>query len=390
VEDELKQKGARYLERAVTLGTNVGEAHVSKGVSLDNAGKPEAAIAEYRRGLALSPGYASGWQWLGEVTAYTYGDYTQALPLLAKARELDPLSPVINGTYLFHLAQSGRVDEALTGMDASIAENPRVARSYDDRAFVHQMRGDLVASLRDSKREAELDPKAYGMRSNRCMTMMDFGALDEAEACLRPLVAQAPNAPFAGFTQSRLAYLRGDLGSAERFVQATDDWPGNPYYAAVLRVRRNDPQGALAIYRTLIPDVIDESRAPRPGEAYDALQAGIALMRTGEDARGRRLIRVALAKLQDRPYMAAVAPRGWAEVIGNEALGDRSAALAALQRGVDAGFAQYLAGMDADPTLADLRKDPQYERILAPSRAMARAQVAAAREAGLLGATTTQ
>lgn len=384
VEDELKQKGARYLERAMALGPNLGEAHVSKGVALENTGNPEAAIAEYRRGLALSPGYASGWQWLGEITAFTYGDYNQALPLLAKARELDPLSPVINGTYLFHLAQSGRVEEALTGMDASIAENPRVARSYDDRAFVHQMRGDLVASLRDSKREGELDPKAYGMRSNRCMTLMDFGALDDAEACLRPLVAASPNAAFAQLTQARLAYFRGDLGTAERFVLATKEAQGVPFYVAAIRMRRNDPQGALAIYKSMLPEVLAESRAPRPGEATDAIYAGIALMRTGEDARGRRLVHAALAAIRDRPHMAAAAGRGWMEVIAHEALGDRAAALAALQRGVDAGFAQLISGMDVDPMLADLRRDPRYERILAPSRAMARAQVDAAREAGLL------
>jgi hypothetical protein len=51
---------------------------------------------------------------------------------------------------------------------------------------------------------------------------------------------------------------------------------------------------------------------------------------------------------------------------------------------VDAGYAQGLRDLDVDPLLAGLRRDPRYERILAPARAKAAAQVEAARKAGLL------
>jgi tetratricopeptide (TPR) repeat protein len=378
-----KQKQARYLQRAIELGPNLGEAHVSKAVSLENSGQIDAAIAEYRRGLALSPGYATGWQWLGEIVAFAYGDYDEAMPLMTKARELDPLSPVINGTYLFHLAQSGRVEEALAGMDASIAENPRVARSYDDRASVHQMRGDLVATLRDYKRQDEIDPKAFGFRSHRCMAIMDFGALDEAEACLEPLARQAPNASFVLATRARLAYLRGDWLNAERLLPY-DTESGMQGYGAAIRIRRNDVPGALALYRSYMPKVLDGSRPPPPAQVYDAIHAGIALMRTGDDARGRALIKAALDAIANRPYAASVAARSWLEVLAHEARGDRKAALDALQRGVDAGYVQQIADLDADPLLADLHKDPRYARILAPARAVAAAKVDQAREAGLL------
>jgi len=378
-----KDKGKRYLAHALELAPNLGEAHISRAVSLETAGQADAAILEYRRGLQLAPGYATGWQWMGELVGFAYGDFTNAMPLMAKARELDPLSPVINGTYLFQLAQSGKVEEALAGMDAAIAENPRIARGYDDRAAVQQMRGDLVATLRDYRKHAELDPKAFGFHSHRCMTLMDFGAIEEAEACLRPLIAQAPGATFVLASQARLAYLRGDLATAEKLMPG-DVESGMGGYRAGIRLRRNDPATALALFRTMMPKVVDGTRAPRPGEAWDAIDAGTALLRTGQEARGRALIRSGIASIADRPYAAAVAPRGWLEVQGYEVMGDRTSALAALKRGVDAGYAQGLSGLDADPLLADLRRDPRYERTLAPARAMAAAQIDAAREAGLL------
>ena len=108
------------------------------------------------------------------------------------------------------------------------------------------------------------------------------------------------------------------------------------------------------------------------------------MLHTGDATRGRAVIEAAMAARQDRPYTALVAGRGWMEVLGHAQLGEHDAALAALQQGIDAGNVQRLALLDIDPLLADLRKDPRFEAIMAPARAKAAAQVAAARKAGLL------
>jgi len=55
-----------------------------------------------------------------------------------------------------------------------------------------------------------------------------------------------------------------------------------------------------------------------------------------------------------------------------------------MQQTVDAGYFQLIADLDSDPLLSDLHKDPRYNRILAPARAKAAAQIEAARKAGLL------
>jgi hypothetical protein len=71
-------------------------------------------------------------------------------------------------------------------------------------------------------------------------------------------------------------------------------------------------------------------------------------------------------------------------VLAFELLGDREHAIAALERGAAAGVALDLWVLDAHPLLGGLRADPRFKKILAPARARAAAQVAAAQAAGLL------
>jgi TolB-like protein/Flp pilus assembly protein TadD len=383
VDEATKRRADLYLTRALALAPSSGEAHIARAVALENAGKQDEAMAEYRRGVQLAPGYATGWQWMGELEGAGFGRFDTGLAMLAKARELDPLSTVIRSTWLFHLGQADHVDQALAGMDALIAEHPEVARSYDDRAAIHQVNGDLVSALQDFAEQGRRDPKAYGFRAHRCAALMDFGALDAAQACLRPLAAQAPDAMMLRATQARLAWLQGDTDSAWHFLP-DDTHSSLGYYRAAAMVRRNDSAGALALLRAMKPQLIDGKRPPAPGEAFESVNAGIALLRTGQTARGRVLIEQALAAVKVRPYAAVLAGRGWIEVLGLSALGRKDAALAALKAGVDAGYDQQIDDLQVDPLLADVRTDPRFAAILAPARASAAAKVDAARRAGLL------
>jgi tetratricopeptide (TPR) repeat protein len=373
-----------YLQRALALAPNLGEAHVARGVELENAGDLPGAEAAYRRGIALAPGYATGYQWLAELLAAGFGRFDEALPLFAKARELDPLSPVIRGTQIFALGQSGRVDEALTLANQLVADAPSTARSYDERSLLHQLKGDLVSALRDLRRQDELDPKAYGFRSHRCHTLMDFGALEAAETCLRPLAAQARDSKWVLGGQARLAALQGDFASARALLSNASRMQLEGFRASFLLRDRHEAE-ALAIYRKVLPGPFaTPPQAAYPSQAVDLLEAGIAMTRTGQAARGRAMVEEAIALVADRPYGAEIAGRNWLAVIGHAGLGDRDAAFAALRQGIDAGYIQELTDLDADPLLADLRTDPRYEALMAPARAKAAAQVEAARAAGVL------
>jgi len=81
--------------KALEIDPNLGEAHISIAYALtEYFWDWEAAEAEYKIGLKLSPNYATGHQWYAEYLNYT-GRYDEAKKEIKLARELDPLSRVI-------------------------------------------------------------------------------------------------------------------------------------------------------------------------------------------------------------------------------------------------------------------------------------------------------
>ena len=382
VTDEESRRGRRYLARALELAPELGEAHIANAAELTDASNIAAADAEFRKGIELAPGYATGYQWYGEFLVGSQGRFDEALAMFDKAVELDPLSPVIRSIHLLYLGQSGRVDEALALSNTMISENPSSARSYSDRSALLQQKGDMVAAMRDLRTEDELDPSAVGFRAIRCHALIDLGALVESRVCLATLARLAPVSNTALGAETRLAMIAGDGAGAVAILEKQR--PVNPQWLAAVRLAAGQHAEALASYRKMLPELFEAPPKVNPAQARDAIFVGIALIKTGEKPQGRQLLSAAIPALANRPYGAVTAGRGWLDAYAYWYLDEPDRAFAALQAAVDSGLFLGLAELDADPLLADLRADPRYGKILAPARARLAAQVQAARKEGLL------
>ena len=384
IDDADRARADHYLARALALGPDLGEVHVAHAAALERATELPAAEAEYKRGLQLAPGYATGYQWYGEFLANFYGRFDEALRLLGKAKALDPLSPVIGDVLIFTLGQAGRLDEAIALSDRVIAEHPDVARNFNGRAALFQQRGDLVGVQRSFDRMQQLDPEGIGFQALRCQTLIDFSAIPEATACMEAMARRgAGDIPFGLFTRFRLQLVAGDAKAALATLERVQPLP--PYVKASVLVQSGQAAQALESYRQLAPAwLVASRRPPYPGEAWDAINAGVALVTTGSQAQGRALLQAAIDALAGRPYAAILAGRSWNVAIAYAQLGDIDRAFAEMRAAVDAGYFLGIAELDAQPLAKPLRADPRYARILAPARARAAAQVDAARAAGLL------
>jgi serine/threonine-protein kinase len=106
---QVKAAAARALE----LDSMIGEAHASLALvrwlyDWDSPG----AEAEFRRALELSPGYATGHMWYS-IFLLCNGRFDESLVEIGRARELDPLSPMIHTAPGVVDYMSRRYDEAI-------------------------------------------------------------------------------------------------------------------------------------------------------------------------------------------------------------------------------------------------------------------------------------
>ncbi len=381
ITDAERARLAAYVAKAVQLAPDLGEAHVSLADWLNATGDGNGAEREFLLGMKLAPNYATGFQWYGEVLLNRFGRPADAVTYLQRAALLDPLSPIVQSSLSDALIGAGRFAEAEALLAKLKSDHPDFARAHEAEAMLASMQGDLVRALRAMKRQAELDPDAVGLAAERCFTLMRFGALSDARTCLDALSASGGDNDIVKFYREGLAEWTGDWKGAEAIfntmAQADTGMKANVWLAL------GRYEDVLALYRRTNPELFaDAPEKLGPGQAEDSAQVALALLHTGDADRGRRLLRTALLLHASRPRIMDYSE--WDAVAFHEALGERDQAIAELHRGVADGFYLDLAQLDTDPQLAGLRKDPRYQQILAPVRAKAAAQVAAARAAGLL------
>ena len=381
VDDADMARAARFLQTALEIAPNLGEAHTARGGELERARDFDAAEKEYARGVELAPGYATGFQWYGELELFFRDRTARGLALIERAYALDPLSPVVRGVRAMAIGLSGRPEEGIALMDQLIAEQPTVARNYDTRAALYEQTGDMVRALRDGQIHARLDPDAVGFQTHRCHGLIDLGALPEARTCAAGLARRAPHSADVIQLEFRLAVVTADSAAALRLAGPQAP-PGARAVAlmsagrdaeALDLLRRDDP--------TLFASPVGEIDSRRAG---DAILAATLLLHAGQPAPARALAAAALAGIQDRPRGALQGGRSWLDVLAYAAIGEDDKALAALQQGVSEGYYLNVAELDAAPMLVRVRANPRFAAILAPARARAAAEIAKARALKLL------
>jgi len=164
-------------ERALELDDSLAEAHTSLAYArFMYERRWEEAERGFRRALELSPGYATAHQWYSFLLA-ALGRHGEAIAQARQARELDPLSLVINSDL---------------GMVLSFARDPMAEGQI--------------------RRTLELDPSFAYARFELGIALQQQGRLDEAVAELALASSMAPENPV---TQAALGQALARAGRTE-------------------------------------------------------------------------------------------------------------------------------------------------------------------------------
>ena len=221
--DALKEAKAAAL-RAVELDSSLAEAHVSLGLVLEwyDWNFP-AAEREYRRGLELNPGYATGHQRYG-FYLNNMGRITEAQSEFGRALLLDPVSVIANMDAARPSYVSRDYPKAVEQLRTAIEIDPSFHRAHALLAHCYTQMGRYDDALSEALRAIELSyviAQQGSPKSNYQVAYIDAraGRMHEARLLLESL--EKPQRSPDQIYSRALAYAA--LRDTERASSALED-----------------------------------------------------------------------------------------------------------------------------------------------------------------------
>ncbi len=202
--------------KALEIDDTLSEAHASLAVvKMDYEWDLPGAEREFKRAIALNPGYPGAHQWYGLLLA-ARGQTEEALAEMKQAHELDPLSLIVDmglgGLYIY----ARRYDEAIAHLEKTRDLHPEAFQPDSNLAYVYEIKG-----MKDEAVAAHLKSRTL--------------AGDSAER-VSALKAAYTVSGWKGFLQKRVDEIKAQAKQKRYF---------SPFSVALLYTQMGDKNQAL-------------------------------------------------------------------------------------------------------------------------------------------------
>ncbi len=166
--------------RALALDDNVGEAHASLAFALDLYDwNWDSAEEEYKRAIALTPGYATAHHWYGW-HLIVIGRQSEGIAELRKAQSLDPLSLIISADLADALCVAHLFDEAAQQSRKTLEMDPNFAVAHYQLGQAFEQKRMHDEAIGEFQRAIELSGASTTFASNLAYSLAASGRREEA------------------------------------------------------------------------------------------------------------------------------------------------------------------------------------------------------------------
>lgn len=153
-------KARAAAERAIALDDSLAEAHVSLAIVRESYDWDwVAAEQEFKRAIELNPNYATAHQWYGLFLA-SMGRFSEAEAEVRRARELDPLSAIVNMALPEVYTWERRDDDAIAEYKKIITMDPSFPGASGNLSFLYEKKRMYTEALEQEQRHATLAGEA--------------------------------------------------------------------------------------------------------------------------------------------------------------------------------------------------------------------------------------
>jgi TolB-like protein/DNA-binding winged helix-turn-helix (wHTH) protein/Tfp pilus assembly protein PilF len=180
--------------KALELDNALGEAHISLAFCLDNFDWDwEAAGREFKRGIELNPGYATGHQWYAwHLTVLGRND--EGVAEIQKAESLDPLSLIIGADLAEELLVAHRFEEAIEQSRKTLNLNPFFGLAHFVLGQALTQRHIYKEAIAELQKAIELSPGNTAVTANLAYAYAVSGNKGQAVKILSDLKNRSSHA----------------------------------------------------------------------------------------------------------------------------------------------------------------------------------------------------
>jgi len=183
--DEARAVAKPAVQNAIRLDDTLGEAHATLGLVLNDLEWDWAgAEREYRRAIALNPGYAPAHQWYG-IWLACQGRREEALREVRRAQELDPLCLIFRASAVY--VQTRAPDEGIAQARQALELDPNFMPAHAFLAEYYSLQGRHSEALAAIQRALELSGRAPSELGSFGVYCARAGMNEEARQVLREL-----------------------------------------------------------------------------------------------------------------------------------------------------------------------------------------------------------
>jgi TolB-like protein/Tfp pilus assembly protein PilF len=369
--DTVSNESKVLIEHALALDPNDAQAYIERGY-LRAFSDRVGAERDYRRGIELNPSSARGYDSLATLLFDDPTRRGEAQAMVARARQLDPLSPKYDVLKAIDLIY-GRSD--IRGADvlltALVAHHPTYLPALMRLADVRTIEGRLADAVMYDEQVLKLDPLQEWARQILISVYAKVGDL----AAARQVAAEAPH--HLPIQQLQIVMHEGDWHQAAQLSYAAlNDGTmmpiSEPWIAHAIRMdarKSGDYARARAALEKMSGVSWSAGGVPilptQLGLATSTVALGDVLIASGDRGRGERLLR---ASLTDMNHVIHDLKRGDIWYLNDEAtalalLGDRRGSMAMLRKSASEGTTPLMSTIDFDPAFSPMRGDPEFQEI---------------------------
>jgi TolB-like protein/Flp pilus assembly protein TadD/predicted Ser/Thr protein kinase len=240
------------LQRALLLDPDLPDAHSTLGTIRMYADWDwSGAEAEFKRAIALNPSYATAHHWYGLHLAFR-GQTREARQELERARELDPLSPIIQLNLAWVQFVAGDNDALIAASQKELASDSSFWDAHWDLGTAYVQQGELKKGIVELEKAVELSHNSAATLSSLGYALGRADQRPEAEQVLHKLHQRAQHEPVAADEIAMVYIGLGDNNDALLWLEQAyrahskglvllkaDPWyrslAGEPRYQELLR-----------------------------------------------------------------------------------------------------------------------------------------------------------